>query len=358
MSKPLSATQVITPAIEQTKRQLFKPFRFWHWARMAVVVACTGDFAGGGGGGARTGANFNWPSRRGGHDLAFFAVPDLTWARVVEYLPWILLGVGLLIGLVLAWIYIASVCRFILFDSVLQGRCELRAGWRRWQPHGASYFLWSLSLGLATLLATLIVVVGPMFAAWRAGIFQEPKEHLFLLIGGGVVLFFLFLGLILIGAVIALLAKDFAIPLMAMENVGITDAWRRLLPMLAMEKLSFAGYVGMKILLAIASGIIFGLANLMAIILLLIPMGIAGLAGYFIAQGMGLEWNLATITLVVLLAAAAFHVLLAVVCFISVPPMVFFQSYALHFFGSRYPALGERVFPPPPPLAPTPAPAA
>jgi ribose/xylose/arabinose/galactoside ABC-type transport system permease subunit len=177
-----------------------------------------------------------------------------------------------------------------------------------------------------------------------------------------VVLFFLFLGLILIGAVIALLAKDFAIPLMAMENVGITDAWRRLLPMLAVEKLSYAGYVGMKILLAIASGIIFGLANLMAIILLLIPMGIAGLAGYFIAQGMGLEWNLGTITLVVLLAAAAFHVLLAVVCFISVPPMVFFQSYALHFFGSRYPALGELVFPPlppsPPPLSPTPAPAA
>ena len=33
---------------------------------------------------------------------------------------------------------------------------------------------------------------------------------------------------------------------------------------------------------------------------------------------------------------------------ISTPPMVFFQSYVLHFIGSRYPAVGAVLFPPPP----------
>jgi len=40
---------------------------------------------------------------------------------------------------------------------------------------------------------------------------------------------------------------------------------------------------------------------------------------------------------------------------ISTPAMVFFQSYMLHFFGSRYPPLGTVVFPPPP-ETPTPPP--
>ena len=35
--------------------------------------------------------------------------------------------------------------------------------------------------------------------------------------------------------------------------------------------------------------------------------------------------------------------------------MVFFQSYVLHFIGSRYPAVGQVFFPPPPETPPPPA---
>ncbi len=352
---PLSAIQAVTPAIEQTKQQLFKPFRFWRWVRLAILVLCTGEFVGGGPG---NGVNFNLPIKREQSDLAFLASNHEIWTKIIAYLPWVLLGVTLLIVLFLALIYIASVCRFIIFDSVLRNRCELRAGWRRWQPQGYSYFLWILGLGFSMLLAFLILIGGPALIAWQRGVFREPKEHLFLLIVGGLALVCVFLGLVVVGAVIGLLAKDFAVPVMALENVGILEAWRRLLSLLSIEKLAYAGYVGMKILLAIASGILFGIMNLVAIIILLIPMGIAGVAIYLIAKGMGLEWNLVTTTVVVLLAAVAFHLLLAVVCFISVPPLVFFQSYALHFLGSRYPRLGELMFPPkpmPPEAPPLPA---
>ena len=96
------------------------------------------------------------------------------------------------------------------------------------------------------------------------------------LILGGTAIFFLLLAFIVVGAIVGLFAKDFCIPIMAMEEVGVLAAWRRLLPMLAAEKLAFTGYVLMKIVLAIGSAIIVGITTLMTFIVLLIPLGIAG----------------------------------------------------------------------------------
>ena len=198
------------------------------------------------------------------------------------------------------------------------------------------------------------LIGGPVLVAWRMGIFDQPKDHILLLILGGVGLMCLMISLFVAGAIISVLAKDFAIPIMALENVGILDAWRRMRPMLSGEKLSFAGYIGMKIALALGTGILFGIITLIAMLLLMIPMGIAGVGIYLMGTALGLEWNLLTITITVLLGAVAVHIFLAAMAFISVPPLVFFQSYVLHFFGSRYPRLGEIVFPPPPPSPPPP----
>src|SRR3990172_4265088 len=134
--QPLSAVEAVTPAFEQVKQQLFKPFRFWHWTRLAVVALMTGEFAGGGGGGG--GFPGNIPQSRGKRDLLFAAASDFNWHRIIEVLPWILLGIGIFVALALLWLYCASVYRFVLFESVLTNRCELRAGWRRRQAPGKS----------------------------------------------------------------------------------------------------------------------------------------------------------------------------------------------------------------------------
>jgi hypothetical protein len=222
-------------------------------------------------------------------------------------------------------------------------------GWHRWKVHGASYFLWVLSLAVAVPAVLLFLVGTPVFLAWRAHIFDHPKEHLALLILGGMGLLFLFLVVLFGVAVVALFAKDFVVPVMAMENLGVLDAWRCVLPMLGAEKMSYVGYVLMKIVLAVGSAIIFGIINLVALLLMLIPLGILGVAGYFLAKAAGLTWTLTTMSLAVILGGAVIFLIFYVIAFISAPAMVFFQSYALHFFGSRYPALGAVLFPPPPP---------
>jgi len=143
---------------------------------------------------------------------------------------------------------------------------------------------------------------------------------------------------------------------MAMEDVGVLDAWRRLLPMLAAEKMAFAGYVMMKIVLAIGAAIIFGIITLLVVILLLIPLGIAGVIIFFGGKAIGLTLNPATISILIALGAIILAGFIYLTALISTPAMVFFQSYMLHFIGSRYEAVGAVLFPPPPATLPPPEP--
>ncbi len=144
-------------------------------------------------------------------------------------------------------------------------------------------------------------------------------------------------------------------PLMAMENVGVLDAWRRLLPMLAAEKMAYTGFVLMKIILAMGSAIIFGIATLLALIIVAIPLVIAGVILFFVGKAAGLAWGPATLIILVIVGGILLTGIIYLIALISTPPMVFFQSYVLHFFGGRYPALGAIVSPPPPEPQPAPS---
>ena len=136
-------------------------------------------------------------------------------------------------------------------------------------------------------------------------------------------------------------------PIMAMEKVGVLDAWRRLLPMLAAEKMAFTGYVLMKIVLAIGSAIIFGIVTLLTLIVLLIPLGIAAVIVFFGGKAMGLTLNVATISILVVMGGIILAGFLYLVALISTPPMVFFQSYVLHFHRLPLPGAGRSGLPAP-----------
>jgi len=350
MSKPLSAVDCIAPAFAQTKHQLFAPFRWGRWARLALVCLLTGEFAGGGGGGSS--GNFNFPQSHDKSGKSLLAIPHLEWGRILPWLPWILAGIALLFLLIFLWVYIASVFRFVLFDSVLYDRCELKGSWGRWEPCGRSYFYWCLSIFVVFVAGYALLIGVPLLLAWRAGLFHHPREHLVLLILGGVALLFIVIAFSLLGAMAALFAKDFCVPIMAMEKVGVLHAWRRLLPMLAAEKLAFTGYVLMKIVLAIGNAIMVAIVTLLTLIILLIPLGIAALIIYFGGKAIGLTLNVTTISILVVLGGVILTGLIYLIALINTPQMVFFQSYVLHFFGARYPALGAVVFPPPPETPP------
>jgi hypothetical protein len=357
----LSGIDAISPAIQRTKRQLFAPFRFKHWMRLAVVCILTGEITGGGGSGLGSGTNFNFPTHPGRGGMVYLKLAGLNLNLPLEFLAWALVIAVAAALLVLVFIYISSVFRFILFDAVLYNRCDLGEGWRRWQRQGSSYFLWKIGLGLISLAAFAVVIGVPVFAAWRAGWFSHPERHFGALIFGGLGVFGLFVAMIVLIAVVSLFTKDFVVPVMALEDQRVLEGWQRVLPMLGQEKGAYAFYVVMKILLAIGSAIIFGLLDFLVILALLIPLGLAGLVLFFVAKGAGMTWNPLTIGAVAAAGTAVVLLLILAVALVSTPAMIFFQAYSIHFFGSRHQTLANAIAstePPPaaPPSPPVPVP--
>lgn len=346
MSRQLSAPEALSPAFTRTKRMLFQPFRFGFWSRLAVVALITGEAGGGGGSapnlsGIRSGGD-KW--RAAAH---FFAQPD--WHQIQPYLGWIVVGFVAFIGAVLLWIYSDCVFRFILLDAVITGQCRLREGWRKWRDNGRDYFVWVLGFGFCSLLLLGIIAGIPLWLAWRAGWLQKGEDHLGALIGGGLLLGLVILALIIALAVVDLFARDFLIPVMALDDVDAVEGWHRLFAMMRAEKGAYALYVIMKVVLAMGAAVAFTIINLIVILVLLIPLGLVALIGYLAGQGLGVNWDNISVDLILAaLALLAFAGILYVVGFVYSPGLVFFESYTLEFFAPRYGPLGMRMFPAPP----------
>ena len=101
-------------------------------------------------------------------------------------------------------------------------------------------------------------------------------------------------GLIIL--LIKVFAKDFVVPVMAIDKVGVLEAWRRVFETLKGDALAFAGYIGMKILLAIGAGIIFGILGAIVVVVVSIPIGIVAVV--FVSGGGGGGGGVVTVTVV------------------------------------------------------------
>lgn len=343
----LSGVDAVTPAVEHVKKRLFQPFRWSLYWRLSLLGLLTGEFGMGGGGG-----NFRVPSgfpRDGKKDLLQFFAGEADVGRFVsQWLPWIVLGVAVLVVLGLLWLYVSSVFRFVLLETVLHGRCELRAGWRRWQQPGWSFFWWQIGVSLVVLLILGVVVGLPLLLGAALGVLQNPKEHLGLAILGGLAIFFAAFAVLILNLLVWLFTKDFVVPIMALEDTGAVEGWRRFTPLLKAEKGAYTVYVLMKMVLAVGAAILFGIINLIVLLVLLIPLGIAAVGGVMAGKAAGLTWTAFTIAAAVTVGVALLLVMFWMFALINTPGMYFFQSYTLHFFGSRYARVGAILFPPPP----------
>jgi len=117
--------------------------------------------------------------------------------------------------------------------------------------------------------------------------------------------------------------------------------------MLQSEKGSYAGYLGLKIVMALAAAVIVGIATLIVVLILLIPVGGFGVVAVLLGKAAGLTWNLYTITVAVVVGCIVAAILLYVIALVSVPAIVFFPAYSIYFFASRYPPLDALLHPPP-----------
>lgn len=346
---PISAPDVIEPAFRHAKEQLLRPFRFGQWVRLAFVGLLAGEM------GSFGGCNFNYPLNtphtpnapyQGSHAFlgdfpAQFAQHAALFAGLIAALT--VIGIGLLV----LFIYIGSVMRFILFDSILARECHIRAGWNRRKEPGFRLFVWRLWFMLATLAALLVVIGVPAAGAWAQGWFTHARDHVLGFVLGGIVLFLVFLFVLVLVAVITVMTKDFVVPQMALENIAVMEGWRRLWEWIKNEKGGYAGYIGIKIVLAIGAAIALLIVTLIAMFALVIIMGLVGVAAFFGGKAAGWTWNPYTIALAVVLGCIALAILMFVAAMIAVPVIVFFPAYSIYFFAPRYAPLASLLSPEP-----------
>ncbi len=306
----ISAVDAIGPAFEHTKQQLLKPFRLNQWAKLALVGFLAGELSSGGGG-------FSVPNvphiPRSTDDSQQF-VGTFPGMNLPNWDPkTIALAVALLVVsafvLSILFIYLNSMMRFILFDSVIAKRCDIRKNWGRRHDAGLRFFFWQIVLAVVSL-GSLVVLIGiPAAIAFSLGWFKEPGEHVIALVLGGIfafLVFFVFFGVIL---VVTVFTKDFVVPQMALEDISAFEGWRRLLPMMKVEKGGYAGYVGMKIVLALGAAIVFGIITAIAFLIMLIPAGAIGIAAVLAGKAAGMTWTLYTISWTVVAVSIAFLIM-------------------------------------------------
>ncbi len=351
---PISAVDCIQPAIQHAREQLFKPFRWGQWARLALVGILAAELRSGGCGGGVP--RFNLPISRprgGGHDLlAPPFIPHIDPARIAQFAALIAVAVILAVILFFVFLYISSVFRFILFESVLKKHCSISEGWQRWHRAGGRFLLWQIVFMISSGLFAAFLIGVPLAVAAAAGWLQNPKQHMGPFIGGVILLVGLFLIFFLVVVAVQVLARDFLVPIMALEGLDFADGWSRLIAVIRPEPGKFAVYLLLKLALSILAAILFGIIAIFPIVIVAIPAVVVVLLGI----SAGLAWNVTTISLAVIFGTVLLLILIYMIAFVSAPATVFFPAYSIYFFAARYPNLAALLYPAPAPPAPQPPP--
>ena len=342
---PISAIDAISPAIQHTRQQLFQPFRLGQWLRIALVGFLAGELTSGGCSG-----NFQLPSHSsGGQRFVASPLSNIDPAAMAGLIA-LLMVLGAI--LLLLFLYLSSVMRFIQFDTVVEKKCEIRRGWNRRQSPGLRYFGWQLLLFVIGPLGMALLIGVPALLVFALGWFKDPKQHMVVLVLGGMALFLVFFAFLVAWLLVHVLTKDFVVPQMAIDGIGAFEGWRRFWRQLNSEKGSYAGYIGMKIVMAIGVAVVIGIIAFIVILIVLIPIGGLGAIAVLGGKAAGLQWDLYTITLAVVVGCMFLVVVLYAISLVSVPAMVFFPAYSIYFFAARYPALDNLIHPVPQALPP------
>lgn len=333
---PISAVDSITLAIEHTKQQLFRPFRLGQWTRLAFVGLLAGELGANG----CNRSSLHVPAHPPVAAPHFPGFPAIAPALIAAAVAAIVASIA--VGLIL--MYVSSVMRFILFDSVIARECHIRGDWNRRLVPGWRLFVWKF-LYLVFSLAGAAVIIGiPAAFAFSAGWLREPRAHLAPLILAGAFLFCAFFVFLIATAVIFVLTKDFVVPQMALENLDVMEGWRRLWAMMNVDKGAYIAYVVMKIVLAIVAGILMTVATVILSLMIAIPSIGLGMLAVITGKTAGLTWNAHTIALAIGIGSVLLVVFLYLVALIYVPAIVFFPAYSIHFFAARYPRLQAALY--------------
>jgi len=245
----ISATEPIHRAISWTEQVLFKPFAIGKWFVLGfcAFLAQLGQ----GGYNFRGGDAFRQSDADANNAFADIGA----WMSAHRALT-ITLGAGILVvvlGLIVLFMWLSSRGQFMFLDGVARNRAEVREPWHCFRDLGNRLFRFRLAL-LGIVLAILLVFIGafvPAVLRVRHQGFDPISIATFIALGA------IFIVILLVGVVVDLLLRDFAVPVMYLRQVGAWDAlgtvWREILPG---NGWAFVRFYLMKLVLGLCSAVV------------------------------------------------------------------------------------------------------
>jgi len=153
----ISVIEPITPAWNHMVRILFKPFDFKKWLALGfcAFLATCGEQGGGSGN--------TWSNQAS--STQFEEAKTWVEANLTLLITWVVIAftVMLLLWLFITWI--SSRGKFMLLDGVIKNRGAIKEPWSEYKTEGNSLFLFSIMVGLLSLLCFIIIVGSSVFMA-------------------------------------------------------------------------------------------------------------------------------------------------------------------------------------------------
>jgi hypothetical protein len=342
----LSAPESIAPAIERTRSLLFRPFRWSSFLKLCAVAVFTEGYSSG---------NFN--SLHPHHTPnAHFAADSLTFQSNPLLIAFILAAALVVVGLAIALFYLLVRLRFALFHCLIHQMRLLAPGWRLYREQSLRFFLLSLAVGFV-FLAVFLAAAVPFFVGFLH-LFRDYHMSGDFPVAEFLTLLLPFIPVLLVfaiaGVAVDMILRDFMLPHMALENATSGQAWAAARAHIGREKGAFFVYGLLRIVLPIVATIALVLVLLIPGIILFGALAVM-MGGVHVALGdaTGLMF-LVRIFIEAVLGLIFFALALFLTICLGGPLSIAVRNYALVFYGGRYQALGNILYPPPP--APTPAP--
>ena len=339
--QPISAVDSVALAIERTREFLFRPFQWSTYLKLGLVAIITEGL----------GSNFHSSSPHVDHGGGQGGLGATTFFSPFHITPqWIAIGVAAgLLAVILSIVifYLITRLRFAFFHSLTRNIKQIAPGWQLYRDQASRFFWLNIVVGICFMVVLVLVAIPFAAGFWR--LFQAHQQ-------GGPFDFGLFLGLVLplipvilllviAGVLVDLILRDWMLPHIALDDATAGEAWRQVRARINAEKRQFAVYAILRVILpAIAS---------IAVILALAIPGLL-LAGTIAAMEWGIHsafsgstgtsW-LIGIVLEVFFGLVAFgFALVASIC-VGGPLSTGVREYALIFYGGRYKALGDILYP-------------
>jgi hypothetical protein len=348
--QPISAVDAVAPAIERTKQFLFRPFKWSTFLKLGLVAIITEG----------VGRNFRSSTSRGGHAAGngpgahspfHFPghVPGAGWPLNLSPESIVVIAAAVLLAFVIAIFifYLITRLRFAFFNCLIHNTKEIGPGWRLYCDRASRFFWLNIVVGICFMLLLVLVALPFATGFWR--LFHESQQaghfDVWLLVSLVLPLIPVIILLVLAGFLSDLILRDLMLPHFALDNATAGEAWRQVRVRIRADQRQFLVYAILRAILpAIAS---IGLFIVMLLPGLMLAGSLAaiefGVHSMF-ANATGASW-LVGIALEVFFGVIAFgFALLAGIC-LGGPLSTGIREYALIFYGGRYKALGDILYP-------------